>query len=48
MTDDTNIELRRCQLDPDGNITCKVPKSVFDSVQQLGVKPKRLLLEIEG
>lgn len=48
MIDETNIELRRCQLDLDGNITCKVPKSVFDSVQKLGIKPKRLLLEIEG
>jgi len=48
MIDETNIELRRCQLDPDGNITCKVPKSVFDLVQKLGIKPKRLLLEIEG
>lgn len=42
------FELQRCSLDAEGNVTCKIPKSVFDSVQQLGVKPKRLLLEIEG
>jgi len=41
------IELPKCSLDNEGNVTCKVSKTTFDAVQKLGKNPKRLLLEIE-
>jgi len=47
VEDNEKIDLPKCSLDNEGNVTCKVSKTTFDAVQKLGKTPKRLLLEIE-
>jgi len=42
------IELHNCSMEPDGTVTCKIPGTTLDYVQKLGIRPKRLVLEIEG
>jgi len=42
------IALERCSLEQDGTVTCKIGKAKFDGIQSLGIKPKRIVFEIEG
>ena len=42
------IALQKCSLEPDGTVTCKIRKTNFENIQGLGIKPKRIVFEIEG
>ena len=45
---DQQLELQKCSLDTNGNVSCKVSKTIFNEIQKLGKNPNRLVLEKEG
>ena len=41
------IPLQKCVLESDGTVTCKIDKTKFNNIQNLGIKPRRVVFEIE-
>lgn len=42
------ISLTQCSLESDGTVICKIGKTKFENIQGRGIKPKRIVFEIEG
>jgi len=47
-TNEKKAKLRDCNLDKNGIVTCKISKNTFSEVQKEGIKPDKVLFEIEG
>jgi len=41
------IPMKKCSLEADGNVTCKINKKTFNDIQRRNIKPKRVIFEIE-
>ncbi len=41
------IPLQKCILESDGTVTCKIDKAKFNNIQNRGIKPRRVVFEIE-
>ena len=47
MENSKEIKMQKCDIETDGNITCKITKSAFNEMQKQNIKPKRVILEID-
>jgi len=47
IMDEEAEKLNECKLDKNGNVRCKIPKDSLERVQNEGVKPNKLILEVE-
>jgi len=36
-----------CRLEENGTLYCKIPGETFDKIREVGVKPKKLVFEID-
>jgi len=45
--DSGTFKFDKCTMERSGDITCTISKSEFETVSKSGVKPKRLVFEIE-
>jgi len=43
-----NINLKKCWLQPDGTINCKVGKTTFRKIEDRNITPNKVVFEIEG
>lgn len=48
MENKKDIQLENCSIDLRGEMTCSIPKSKFDTMVEMGVKPKKVVFEING
>lgn len=42
-----NIPLSKCSMELDDVVTCSLTKTKFDSISNKGIKPKKVVFEIE-
>jgi len=45
--DEEAEKLNECKLDKNGNVSCKISKDSLERVQNEGIKPNKLVLEVE-
>ena len=45
--DEESETLHDCKLEKNGDVNCKISKEAFINVQDEGIKPNKLVLEIE-
>lgn len=41
------IPLSKCAIESDGTVTCSLSKEKFDTLSSKGIKPKKVVFEIE-
>ncbi len=47
MNEKSEIPLSKCAIESDGTVTCSLSKAKFDVMSSKGIKPRKIIFEIE-